>query len=122
MTDTHALISAYRTAFSAGSATDVDRCYEPGAILIPRPGTPLAGAAQRIPAHGHLLSFGVPMVVEPRYVYEAGDIALLIIDWSMKGTGPDGRPVSLTGTATDVARRGADGTWRYIIDNPFGTA
>jgi len=122
MTDSHALISAYLAAFSTGSATDVDRCYEPGAVLIPRPGTPLAGAAQRIPAHGHLLSFGVPMVVEPRYVYESGDIALLILDWSLKGATSDGRHLDLAGTATDVARRGADGTWRYVIDNPFGTA
>jgi hypothetical protein len=30
--------------------------------------------------------------------------------------------VDLHGTATDVARRGADGAWRYVIDNPFGTA
>ncbi|MFE6165805.1 hypothetical protein ACFQ7F_43675 [Streptomyces sp. NPDC056486] len=25
-------------------------------------------------------------------------------------------------TATDVARRGADGHWRYVIDSPFGAA
>ncbi|GAA2400924.1 hypothetical protein [Streptomyces coeruleofuscus] len=24
------------------------------------------------------------------------------------------------GTATNVARRGSDGRWRYVIDNPFG--
>jgi hypothetical protein len=28
----------------------------------------------------------------------------------------------IEGTATDVARRGADGLWRYIIDNLFDTA
>ncbi|MGW4131104.1 hypothetical protein [Amycolatopsis japonica] len=25
-------------------------------------------------------------------------------------------------TATDVAKRGEDGLWRYVIDNPFGIA
>ncbi|GAB3144667.1 hypothetical protein GCM10027290_23430 [Micromonospora sonneratiae] len=24
--------------------------------------------------------------------------------------------------ATDVGRRGTDGRWRYVIDNPFGVA
>ncbi|HET6287677.1 MAG TPA: hypothetical protein VFG15_13130 [Amycolatopsis sp.] len=26
----------------------------------------------------------------------------------------------LATTATDVARRGEDGLWRYVLDNPFG--
>jgi ketosteroid isomerase-like protein len=55
-------------------------------------------------------------------VYVAGDIALLIVDWSMRGTARDGSAVDMGGTATDVVRRGADGRWRYVIDNPHGTA
>lgn len=39
-------------------------------------------------------------------------IALLIVGWTIG---------DVTGTATDVARRAADGRWRYVIDNPFGT-
>ncbi len=34
----------------------------------------------------------------------------------------DGNRTHVDGTATDVARRGADGCWRYVIDNPFGIA
>ncbi|MGW7439121.1 YybH family protein [Streptomyces sp. NPDC054849] len=58
----------------------------------------------------------------PIGAYTAGDIALLIVDWSIEGTGPDGAAVRLAGTATDVARRGPDGLWRYVVDNPFGTS
>jgi len=47
---------------------------------------------------------------------------LLIVDWSIRGTGPDGHEINLEGTASDIARRGADGKWRYAIDNPFGTS
>jgi hypothetical protein len=35
-------------------------------------------------------------------------VALLAVDWEIDGT------------AVDVARRGPDGGWRYVIDNPFG--
>ncbi|MFC0541453.1 hypothetical protein [Kutzneria chonburiensis] len=33
-----------------------------------------------------------------------------------------GAPVQVEGTATDVARRGPDGCWRYVIDNALGTS
>lgn len=41
----------------------------------------------------------------------------MIVDWELGGEGP-----RVAGTATDVARRGIDGRWRYVIDNPFGLA
>ena len=39
-----------------------------------------------------------------------------------KVIGPDGKPMHMHGTASDIMRRGADGAWRYIIDNNQGTA
>ena len=38
------------------------------------------------------------------------------------GKGPGGDDVHLGGSASDIVRRGADGFWRYIIDNNQGTA
>ncbi|MET8868588.1 hypothetical protein ABZW11_37155 [Nonomuraea sp. NPDC004580] len=60
------------------------------------------------------------MEAVPRQVYVAADIALLIVDWSMRGTARDGTEIAMSGTATDVLRRGPDGRWRYVIDNPHG--
>ena len=54
-------------------------------------------------------------------VFKAGDIALVISEWSLNGTGPDGKAVSLRGKATDVLRQHSDGTWSILIDNPWGT-
>jgi ketosteroid isomerase-like protein len=55
-------------------------------------------------------------------VLQASDLALVISKWSFRGTGPDGKPISLTGKATDVLRQQqSDGTWRILIDNPWGT-
>jgi ketosteroid isomerase-like protein len=50
----------------------------------------------------------------------AGDIALSIATWTLKGTGPDGKPIQMEGTTTDVLRRQADGRWLFVIDNPWG--
>lgn len=68
-----------------------------------------------------MASLGLPIDVKPRHVYVAEDIALPIVDWSIAGTTPEGEEIDIRGTATDVARRGEDGIWRYVIDNPFGT-
>ena len=56
-------------------------------------------------------------------VLQASDLALVISEWSFTGTGPDGNPVNIAGKkSTEVLRRQqADGTWRFVIDNPWGT-
>jgi ketosteroid isomerase-like protein len=53
-------------------------------------------------------------------VLEAGGLALVAGVWSFTGTGPDGAPVRLTGHNADVLRRQGDGSWRFVIDNPWG--
>jgi ketosteroid isomerase-like protein len=115
------IIEAYLAAFNTGDATALESVYEPGGVLVPRPGIPVTGPG-RTTATAYLLSLGIPMRAELRHSYVAGDIALLIVDWSVSGTSPDGAEIDISGTAADVAHRGADGVWRYVIDNPTGTA
>ena len=52
-------------------------------------------------------------------VLEAGGLAFVAGVWTFTGTGPDGKPVTLTGRNGDVLRRQADGSWRFVIDNPW---
>jgi ketosteroid isomerase-like protein len=54
-------------------------------------------------------------------VLQASDLALVVGMWSFTGTEPDGGAVKLTGHNADVLRRQADGSWRFVIDNPWGT-
>lgn len=111
----------FAAAFNSGNAAALESVYEDLGVLVSEPGQPMTGL-ERAAANARFQRLGLPIDVRPRHVYVADDIALLIVDWAIEGTGPDGAPVRLRGTATDVARRGPEGTWRYIIDNPFGTA
>ncbi|WP_052406788.1 YybH family protein [Allokutzneria albata] len=102
----------FREAFNTGSSAAVEAVYEPDGVFVDGPGNPVTGP-DRKRANEKMLALGEPIEVRPRHTYVAGDIALLIVDWSIG---------EVHGTATDVARRGPDGVWRYVIDNPFGTA
>jgi uncharacterized protein (TIGR02246 family) len=54
-------------------------------------------------------------------VLQASDLALVTSEWTFSGTGSDGNPVNMAAKAADVLRRQADGSWRFVIDNPWGT-
>lgn len=112
--------AVFAERFNSGDATALAQVYEDAAVLVPQPGTPVTGTDLHA-ANGRLQKLGVPVSVRPRHVYRNGDLALLIVDWVIDGTDRDGQAVQVEGTATDVARRGSDGRWRYVIDNPFGT-
>lgn len=112
--------AVFAERFNSGDATALAELYEDAAVLVPEPGTPVTGPDLHS-ANGRLQRLGIPISVRPRHMYHSGDLALLIVDWAIDGTGPDGRPVHVEGTTSDVARRGSDGRWRYAIDNPFGT-
>ena len=57
---------------------------------------------------------------EVRRVLTSGDIALVLLDWTLNGTLPDGREHEERGTATQVMERGRDGGWKLRISNPSG--
>jgi ketosteroid isomerase-like protein len=59
------------------------------------------------------------MTMEPSSVLQVGELALIAHAWKASGHGPDGS-IELAGHAVEVVRQQADGTWRFIIDDPYG--
>ena len=94
--------------------------YEPGATLATAPGESARGIDQiRAPLDAFVamnltIEFG-----ERSVVLETDDLALTHGSWKL--VTPDGEAAGEARTA-EVVRRGADGTWRYVLDNPWGTA
>ncbi|MFF3437060.1 YybH family protein [Streptosporangium sp. NPDC002721] len=110
----------FRRAFNSGEAAAVEAGLEDGAVFVRGPGDPVTGG-EASKAIADFLALGLPMDIRDRHVYVADDIALIIADWVVEGTGPGGDHMRMEGTSTDVIRRGADGLWRSVIDNPHGT-
>jgi len=117
LTDLH---PAWAAAFNAADLDAMLALAETDQVFVPAPGVAVQGEA----ASGALQQFlglGLPISMTVRHAFESGEIGLVIVDWTISGTGPDGSEVNLAGATADVARRGADG-WKFVIDNPFGTA
>ncbi|MFD8688249.1 YybH family protein [Streptomyces sp. NPDC059651] len=106
------LPAAFAERFNDGDAQAVQELYAPEAAFVPESGNAVYGTGDIARLNAPFLSLGLPISVRPRRVHVADDIALLIVDWEIEG--------KASGTATDVARRGLDGCWRYVIDSPFG--
>jgi ketosteroid isomerase-like protein len=120
ITDPSALHPAWAERFNAQDLDGIMSFAEPNGTFVPQPGLPLTGS-DNLAAQRQFLAFGLPITLTVRHTLVAGDVALAIVDWSMKGTAPDGTEVDMGGTAADVLRKGDDG-WKLAIDNPFGTA
>jgi ketosteroid isomerase-like protein len=59
------------------------------------------------------------MTAEIVKVVTAGDLAMVYNDWRLAGKRPDGQPVEAAGQALEVVRRQPDGSWRFILDDPY---
>ena len=95
--------------------------YEPGAAFATRPGALAHGLGDICDALDGFIALNGKLDLEVSRVLEVGDLALVVGNWSFTGTAPDGEPVTLAARNADVLRRQADGSWRFVIDNPWGT-
>jgi ketosteroid isomerase-like protein len=68
-----------------------------------------------------LIDMGGKLDARVKRLLHSSDLALLITEWSINGSEPDGKPINLTGRGTVVLRRQSDGTWLMVIENPWGT-
>jgi len=114
-------IEAFASHLNDGDLEAALSHYEPGAVFHPAPEGPAVAGREAIrEALIGFVALKTVMEGEIAKVSEAGDTALVINRWRLRGTQPDGAPVELAGTSADVLHRGADGAWRILIDDPWG--
>lgn len=113
---------AFADRFNAGDLDGLMALNAADVVFVPAPGQPLQGEEAVRGALEQFLGLNLPITMAVRHVFQNGDTGLAIADWSITGTGPDGSEVALSGTTADVAAYDAEHGWRYVVDNPFGTA
>ena len=108
--------------FVAGDLDALVALYEADAMFVAQPGEVVRGIEAIREALRGLLATRPTFNLEVRKVLRTGDIALSIADWTLRGTGADGEAIEMAAQTSDVLHRQPDGTWRFVIDNPWGSA
>jgi ketosteroid isomerase-like protein len=87
--------------------------YEDGAVLQPWAASAADGIAGELAA---VMDLRLPLALRVRVGLAGSAVALVLADRHMRGTGPDGQQVRLSGSGATVVRRGLDGAWRIAAD------
>jgi len=102
---------------------DLEGCvdmYEEDSIFIDPDGVPQHGKTGVRAVLGAFMSLGGNFTLKTRYAIRTGDFALSSNEWTLTGTGTDGQTLDLGGKSAEVLRLHADGTWRFLVDHPWG--
>jgi ketosteroid isomerase-like protein len=111
--------------FNKGNVSFLMTLYEDDACFASEPGQVVKDLESIHQSLQRFIDMRAKLKARVKRVIQASDLALLITEWSINGTEPDGKPINLTGRGTVVLRqqkqRDSDGAaWRIVIENPWG--
>jgi ketosteroid isomerase-like protein len=115
------VLNSVTEGINAGDLDSLMTLYEPLACFASQPGQLAKSPADIRESLRSFIDMNGKLNLKVKRVLNASDIALVTTEWSFSGTGSDGKHVDIVGKSADVLRQQPDGTWRFVIDNPWGT-
>jgi uncharacterized protein (TIGR02246 family) len=108
-------------AMNKGDLDTAVALYEPKATYVLDSGEVITGRAAIRDAVQGFLALKPSFTIEVKALLSGdGELALTSATWSVRGIDTEGKPFTGGGKSREVVRRQADGTWRFVIDNPHG--
>ena len=95
--------------------------FEPRAAFVVKPGVVVNGTAGIRQALAEFMALKPTLTIEAQQIVEAGDVAQYCARWNIRGTDSAGNAVHLNGRSSSILRRQLNGTWLFLVDNPWGT-
>jgi uncharacterized protein (TIGR02246 family) len=122
MTTPEEVLNSVVEGINTGDLDSLMMLYETDACFASQPGQ-LAKSPETI--RQSLCSFidmkNGKLDLKVKRALQTSDLALVTTEWSFSGTGSDGKLVNMAAKSADVLRQQTDGTWCFVIDNPWGT-
>ena len=116
-------VDAIHDAINAGDVAAVMHCFAEDPVFVsPETGEEARGRTAVRETMTAFLDTSPKLQATLASCVVAGDVALVVSEWTLEAQGRDGSPFVARGRTADVLKRGDDGLWRYAVDNPAGTA
>lgn len=115
------VLNSVTEGINTGNLDSLMTLYEAEACFASQPGQLAKGPESVRQSLRNFIDLKGKLDLKVKRVLQTSDLALVTTEWSFNGTGPDGNSVNMAGKSADVLRRQADGTWQFVIDNPWGT-
>ena len=109
------LHAATEAAFNRSDVDGLVALYADDACLVELGGGVARGSDDIRRVWSDFVNLGGRISMTTRYCLEQGDVALLSNTWRFTS-----EVMSFDSASAEVAVRGPDGSWRYLIDNPTG--
>jgi ketosteroid isomerase-like protein len=115
------VLNSVTEGINAGDLDSLMTLYGPLACFASQPGQLAKSPADIRESLRSFIDMNGKLNLNVKRVINASDIALVTTEWSFSGTGSNGKHVDIIGKSADVLRQQPDGTWRFVMDNPWGT-
>jgi ketosteroid isomerase-like protein len=107
------LCRLFQQSIAAGDLDSLLRLYDPEAVFLNQSGAVKTGEAGLREVLAPLAAAQARFDYTIRQIIQSGDIALMHTDWQFSS------PQPMSTYAIEVAQRQPDGTWRWLIGDPF---
>ena len=107
-------------ALNMGDLDSAISLYEPDATIEAGPGKFVSGIDAIRDFHSANMNQNAHTTINVQKIAQAGEIALLVSNWTVKGKDANGNDIDFVGRGTEVVRRQKDGAWKFVIDFPTG--
>ncbi|WP_394751037.1 YybH family protein [Spongiimicrobium salis] len=117
------VIQAIEKMTKAFENKDIDAvmaCYEPNAVVVFEPESPVSDANILRKMFTEMSNVNPKFTYSGHEVFVTGNIATHIAPWKMTAKAPDGTAIEQSGLSVAVLRKQENGEWLMTIDNPHG--
>ncbi len=113
--------NAFDQALNAGDLEGLVSLYDERATIRTADSRVEQGLAAVRVEMEDLIASKATLVNTARHTLQSGDTALIVVDWNLVFSTPDGQRIERRGTATNVLKKDPDRGWRLLVANPQGT-